>query len=171
MRYHPAAMRPLVVALFLLGFAVLGLAGAVTWYGMAWRVGWFQGPPAMAQGLYGGAGPVSEPWTQRLRRRFPVGAREERLLDELARQGFDVDRANRYAGYGWASYPCVYTLTVRWRTDSRGRVRDVQGGLHDACTDMTRLLPDRPPRRRREETGPRSVPATAPPLVRGDQSA
>jgi hypothetical protein len=161
-------MRTVAAALFLLGFAVLGLAGAVIWYGMAWRMGWFQGPPQMAQGMWGVTGAVSQPWTQRLRQSFPIGDSERHLLAELRRQGFEVDRENNYAGYGWAAYPCVYTLTVRWRTDGSGRVRDVQGGLQDACTDKDRLIPERP-QRRRQETSPR--PAMAPPLVQRGQSA
>lgn len=166
-------MRLLVPALILVGFAVLGLAGAVAWYGMAWRMGWFEGPPDMARGLYGVSGAVSQPWTARLRQHFPIGAPEIGLVDELNREGFDVDAENNTAGYGWASYPCIYTLTVRWRTDGSGRVRDVSGGLQNACTDVTRLLPDRPPRRRPDGygPGPGQGPTSAPPLVRSKRTA
>jgi len=165
-------MRPAFAAMIVFGLAVLGLSVAAMWYGMAWRMGWFEGPPRIARGLFAAAGSVSQPWTDRLQRRFPIGASEADLTAELRRQGFEIDGRRNAAGYGWARYPCIYTLTVRWRTDGTGRVRDVQGGLHNACTETKRMLPDAPMRRRGGGGGgERSPLPLAPPLVQGAQSA
>ena len=130
-------------------FLAMGLcAGAgYAWNQVLWRTGWFDGPPAMARGLPPLAGQVNGPWSRRLRQAFPIGSSERRMTEALRREGFDVDAERRSAAYGWAAYPCVYTLTVTWRADQSRRVRDIQGGLLNACTDPKRLLPERMPRR------------------------
>lgn len=138
----------MVAAISLLAVAVLCLAGSVVWYGMAWRMGWFNGPPRMAANVWPIPGDYSPSWSRRLRERFPIGSMEAGLETELTREGFDVDVPHKRAAYGWAARPCVYTLTVTWRGDAAKRVRDVQGGLLNACTDPRRLIPDRPVRRR-----------------------
>ncbi|CAN5279372.1 hypothetical protein BH11PSE2_BH11PSE2_13930 [soil metagenome] len=160
-------MRPMVIAVVLLSLAMLGLAGALAWYGMAWRTGWFSGPPRIADDVWPIAGSVSPSWIRRLRDRYPIGSSEIALAEDLKRQGFDIDLAGKRAGYGWAKYPCVYTLTVSWRADPPGRVRAVQGGLLDACTDVRKLAPERPPRFR----PPAPLPAADPALVPRNQSA
>ena len=88
-------------------------------------------------------------------------------IRSLFRQGFEVDPERRRAAYGWAAYPCVYTLTINWRADPSRRVREIQGGLLNACTDPSKLIPERPPRRirRPQADGPSR------PLVPGGQSA
>jgi hypothetical protein len=108
-------------------------------------------------------GAVSGSWSNRLRQAFPVGFSEERMTRTLLREGFKVDAEHQRAAYGWAVYPCVYTLTVSWRADQARRVRFVQGGLLNACTDPDKLLPERGPRRRAPEAdgpGRKLVPPT-----------
>jgi hypothetical protein len=157
-------MRPLAVLLIIVGLTLFGLTAAVVWVGAGWRTGWFSGPPRIAQNMFPTAGSVSPTWTRRLRERFPIGSAETELVRKLKGEGFEVNLQRRLAGYGWAKYPCVYTLTVVWRADSSGRVRAVQGGLLNACTQMRRLTPERPPR-----IVPQPPPEPA--LVPGAQSA
>ena len=157
-------MRPLVTLLIVVGLALFGLTGAVLWVSAGWRTGWMSGPPRIAQNMYPVAGEVSPTWSRRLRERFPIGSAETELVRILKHEGFEVNAQQRLAGFGWAKYPCVYTLTVVWRADASGRVRAVQGGLLNACTQMRRLTPQRPPRFR-----PQGPPE--PVLVPGAQSA
>jgi hypothetical protein len=144
-------MRPLYV----FGSCVLALTlcvgGGVAWNRVLWRMGWFQGPPALAKGMPPQVGSESRAWSYRLRQAFPLGSSESRMTARLKRDGFEVDAERRRAAYGWAAYPCVYTLTVTWRADGSRRVRDIQGGLHNACTDPDKLIPERGPRRRQTE--------------------
>lgn len=152
-------MRPPVIAAIVVSsLGLMAVGGALAWYGMAWRMGWFSGPPRLASGLWAVTGTISPTWSRRLIDRFPIGSTEARLMTELRAEGFEVDGGRKLAGYGWARYPCIYTLTVRWRADSAGRVRAVQGGLHNACTEMDQLLPDRPPRRRPRPAEPEPAP-------------
>jgi hypothetical protein len=118
----------------------------------------------MARNMYPVAGQVSPTWSRRLRERFPIGSPEKTLVEVLRREKFQVDPAHRLAGYGWARYPCVYTLTVVWRADEVGRVRAVQGGLLNACTNPGRLTPQAPPR-------PPATPPSEPVVAPGAQSA
>ena len=141
-------MRPLAALLLICGLTFLALAGAVVWFAGGWRTGaGIGGPPPIAQGMYPMVGAFSPSWSRRLRERFPIGSPERETIKILKREGFKVDPARRFAGYGWAKYPCVYTLTVYWRADEIGRVRAIQGGLLNACTRPDRLMPERPPRR------------------------
>jgi hypothetical protein len=158
--------------LLICGLALFALAGAVVWYAGGWRMGWTQGPPQIASNMWPTAGPFSPSWTRRLRERFPIGSSEKELLRTLQREGFEIDYQRRFAAFGWARYPCVYTLTARWRADSAGRVREVEGGLLNACTQMRGLSPQRPPRPRPPDA-PRDAPSGAPEpaLVPGRQSA
>jgi hypothetical protein len=157
-------MRPLVTLLIIVGLVLFGLTGAVVWVSAGWRTGWLSGPPKIAQNMFPVAGSVSPTWSRRLRERFPIGSSEKELVSRLKREGFEVNLPRKVAGFGWARYPCVYTLTVVWRADASGRVRAVQGGLLNACTRMDRLTPERPPRFR-----PQAPPEPA--LVPGAQSA
>jgi hypothetical protein len=157
-------MRPLAILLLIVGLTLFGLTAAVVWVSAGWRTGWLSGPPKIAQNMFPVAGTVSPTWTRRLRERFPIGSAETDLVRVLKREGFEVNRQQKLAGYGWAKYPCVYTLTVVWRADASGRVRAVQGGLLNACTQMRRLTPERPPRNRPQ-------PPSEPALVPGSQSA
>lgn len=140
-------MRPRLALLIALGAAALLAAAALAvWIGGVWRMGWFAGPPRIAQGMWPVTGTPSPTWSQRLRQRFPIGASERELIEELGREGFKIDGPARRAGYGWASYPCVFTLTVLWRADDQGRIRNIQGGLLNACTQPDKLTPERLPR-------------------------
>lgn len=154
----------MAVLLLVCGLALLMMAGAVVWYAAGWRQGWFEGPPPIAQNMWPMPGSYSPSWSRRLHERFPIGSSEKGLVQALRREGFEINQSRRQAGYGWAKYPCVYTLTVMWRADGLGRVRELQGGLLNACTRMDRLTPERPVR-------PIAPPAAEPTLVPGAQSA
>jgi hypothetical protein len=158
-------MRPLAALLLICGLTFLALAGAVVWFAAGWRTGAGLGaPPPIARNMYPMAGSFSPSWSRRLSERFPVGSPEREAIRVLKHEGFQVDAVRRFAGYGWARYPCVYTLTVNWRADAAGRVRAIQGGLLNACTRPDRLMPERRPRRL--PGGP-----AEPALVPGAQSA
>jgi len=159
-------MRPLAALLLICGLTFVAMAGAVVWFAAGWRMGWLAGPPGIARNMYPVAGPISPNWSRRLRERFPIGSPETRLVEVLRREKFEVDPHNRVAGFGWARYPCVYTLTVIWRADEVGRVRAVQGGLQDACTRPDRLAPQAPLLRL-----PPATPPPEPVVAPGDQSA
>jgi hypothetical protein len=150
--------------LLICGLTLFLMVGAVLWFATGWRSGWLSGPPAIASNMWPMAGSVSPSWTRRLRERFPIGSPEREVIRVLQHEAYQVDAGRRFAGYGWARYPCVYTLTVTWRADGLGRVRDIQGGLLNACTRPDRLMPERGPRRM-----PRAP--TEPVLVPGGQSA
>jgi hypothetical protein len=157
-------MRSMVVLLTICGLTLILMGGAVVWFVQGWRIGGLSGPPPIARNMYPIAGAVSPSWSRRLRERFPIGSPERELVRRLQREKFQVDGRNRRAGFGWARYPCVYTLTVIWRADELGRVRAVEGGLLDACTHADRLIPERIPR-------PLPPPPREPALVPGAQSA
>jgi hypothetical protein len=157
-------MRPLAALLLICGLTLVAMAGAVVWFAAGWRTGWFSGPPPIARNMYPVAGQISPTWSRRLRERFPIGSAEKRLVEVLRREKFQVDPVRHIAGYGWARYPCVYTLTVVWRADEVGRVRAVQGGLLNACTRPERLAPQAPPR-------PPATPPSEPVVAPGAQSA
>ena len=106
------------------GLALLLMAGAVVWYAGGWRQGWTSGPPPIAQNMWPTPGSYSPSWSRRLRERFPIGSSEKDLIRDLRREGFEINRARRIAGYGWARYPCVYTLTVAWRAESMMGLRE-----------------------------------------------
>jgi len=163
-------VRPTLI----LGLSVLAIllciAGGLTWNAVLWRSGWFKKAPEIAKGLPAFAGSESRPWTRRLNQTFPIGSREAPMLAALHKQGFVVDPTTRHAAYGWAVFPCVYTLTVTWRADELGRVRAVQGGLLNACTDPKYLLPET--RGRGFRPRPQApAPAPDPSLVPTAQSA
>lgn len=145
-------MRPVYVFGACVVVMALCVGGGVAWNKVLWRMGWFDGPPTLAKGMPPQVGQVSGAWSVRLRQAFPLGSSESRMTARLEREGFEVDAERRRAAYGWAAYPCVYTLTVNWRADGSRRVRDIQGGLHNACTDPTKLIPERSQRRRGTQT-------------------
>ena len=157
-------MRPLAILLAICGVTILLMGGTVIWFVQGWRVAGVSGPPPIARNMYPIAGTVSPSWSRRLRERFPVGSAERDLVGRLRREHFQVDPQNRRAGFGWARYPCVYTLTVRWRGDQLGRVRAIEGGLLNACTKADHLIPERVPR-------PPPFSPQEPVLVPGAQSA
>ncbi len=159
-------MRASVILVIIAGVLLLFVGGAVAWREVLWRSGWFRAGPEIARGMPGFSGAEFGPWTRRLNQRFPIGSAETKLTEELRRQGFQVDVDAHRAAYGWAVYPCVYTLTVVWRSDEQFRVRVIQGGLLDACTDPKFLLPDRPRFGGRPPQGqPLAPPVTEPTLV------
>ncbi len=164
-------MRASVVLVIIAGVLLLFVGGAVAWREVLWRSGWFRAGPEIARGMPGFSGAQFGPWTRRLNQRFPIGSAEVKMTEELRRQGFQVDVSNRRAAYGWAVYPCIYTLTVSWRADEQFRVRTLEGGLLDACTDPKFLLPDRPAPFGRPAGGPRPPSVADPQLVPSAKSA
>jgi hypothetical protein len=156
-------MRPLAALLMICGLTLIAMTAAVVWYAAGWRFGHLSGPPPIARNMLPMAGTISPSWSRRLRERFPIGSPERSLIETLRHERFEVDAAHHAAGFGWARYPCVYTLTVAWRADEVGRVRAIQGGLLNACTRPDRLMPDRP--------RPAPMPPSEPALVPGRQSA
>ncbi len=141
-------MRPAYLITFCLVALALCVGGGFVWNKVLWRMGWFNEVPPLAKGMFAQPGNYSPSWSRRLTQAFPVGSPVQQLTDTLKRQGFDVDTERQRAAYGWAVYPCVYTLTVLWRADGSRRVRFVQGGLLNACTDPSKLIPERPSRGR-----------------------
>ncbi|HEY0105703.1 MAG TPA: hypothetical protein VGB91_06420 [Rhizomicrobium sp.] len=94
-------------------------------------------PPPIARGQeFGMEGqPIPHPaWTQALRRAFPKGSDESRLIVSLKSQGFTIDRSAHMAQMSYQGDTiCRTYLWIDWKLSRDGRLVDVEGASMGAC--------------------------------------
>lgn len=93
--------------------------------------------PAIVATLPGEEHEFSRELDDRIRERFPVGTREDALVDTLASQGFAPewrrrDSANSGA-FVWNGLLCSKLARVVWRADAGGAITDVHAAYESQC--------------------------------------
>lgn len=117
-------LRLLVGAVLLLALVFAAYVGVI-----AWQDGAFKPPPAIASER---TDDPKEAFTPTLRRMFPVGTDEARLLRFLRERGFEITGAS--AQYDWKAWPvCLYYLQVKWTTDESKRITSLDSEAENAC--------------------------------------
>ena len=99
--------------------------------------GGFHSLPEIAATLPGDESEFSRKLDERIRQRFPAGAREQDLIAYLDRQGFVPEwreRDDPNAGvFLWSGLICKKTLRVLWRADETGALTEVSGAYESHC--------------------------------------
>jgi hypothetical protein len=112
---------------------VFALLYLIAW----WAIGRGTGhPPALLEGqqIEMRGHPMSDTqWTATLRRRFPPGSSETRLLSVLHGQGFWIDRQQRIAAYSWQEPLCRISVMVDWKTGPDKRITSIDGASAGMC--------------------------------------
>ncbi len=122
--------------------AALVLTALLASFGLRlWRFGGAPPLPALLEGL-GDSREASSQQTfvQRLRERFPPGSKEDDLVQELRKQGFQLKTEGR-APQKEASFDraaglqdiCRRGGNIHWSADESGKLSDVSGGYYVHC--------------------------------------
>ena len=113
--------------------AVFALLYLIAW----WAIGRGTGhPPALLEGQkieLRGRPMADARWTATLRRRFPLGSSESRLLSVLREQGFWIDRQQKIAAYSWQEPFCRVSVMVDWKAGTDKRIASIGGGSAGMC--------------------------------------
>ena len=118
---------------------LLGLGGVLALlYLVAWlAIGQGTGhPPAILDGqtIEARGRPMADPeWTATLKRHFPTGTNEARLIAALQGQRFWIDPHKRIAVYAWREPFCRVTVMVDWKAGTDGRITELAGASAGMC--------------------------------------
>ncbi len=103
----------------------------------AGRFSSFRPFPEIVATLPGDESEFNREFDDRIRERFPVGSREDKLLTFLADEGFFPDwrsRDNPNASFFVQSgLICQKIIRVFWRADAAGTLTDVRGSYESRC--------------------------------------
>lgn len=125
-----------------LALGVLVLVALLAAFGLRlWRFGGAPPLPTLLQGLTDAHDAASQQaFIRRLREKFPLGAPETDLIQELHNEGFklktDPRAAQRTASYDRAAGLqdiCRRGGNVRWSVDEAGKLSDISGGIYVYC--------------------------------------
>ncbi|QKS01562.1 hypothetical protein F9288_19515 [Sphingomonas sp. CL5.1] len=107
---------------------VVGLAAALYWTTA-------QPPSPLTKNLPSGWNDASSQFDARIRRRFPIGTSAQKLIDELAAEGFKPTWFEAAGEYGAkreeGSFVCNIAARVFWRLDQNGAVLAIRGTYHE----------------------------------------
>ena len=124
--------RFLLGVLLALG-AVFALLYLIAWWVIGRGVGH---PPALLQGQQielRGRPMADSQWTATLRRRFPPGSSETRLVSVLREEGFWMDRHQQIAAYSWQEPLCRVSVMVDWKAGPDKRITSIAGASAGMC--------------------------------------
>ena len=87
--------------------------------------------PEIARGLPSNYAEGEAIFDARLKSRFPVGTQEEKLVNELSRQGFPIppvrdSQGNAYSEFTRSDFIFQTIWSVRWRAED-GRIAEIWG--------------------------------------------
>lgn len=127
---------PTIVKLLL---AALVLTALLASFGVRlWRFGGAPPLPALLEGLGDSRESSSQQtFVQRLRERFPPGSKEDDLVQELRKQGFQLKTEGRkeatFDRAAGLQDICRRGGNIHWSADESGKLSDVSGGYYIHC--------------------------------------
>lgn len=93
-------------------------------------------PPSIAQDVHFvmKGMPVADPeWTATLKRQFPIGTSEAKVVSVLKGQGFLIDQRDRVAHYEWSEAVCRVIIEAQWTTGPDERITSIEGTSAGMC--------------------------------------
>jgi hypothetical protein len=93
--------------------------------------------PALAATLPGDESAFNRELDERVRKLFPPGTSDDKLIAYLSAQGFtpewrEGDHANA-ASFTWSGVLCTKVVRIIWRADAAGALSQVNGSYQSQC--------------------------------------
>lgn len=120
---------------FLIGAPIITILSALMYLGHLF-IGPTGHPPPIAEGedfVMKGIPVADTQWTATLRRHFPPGTPEAKVIEVLRSQGFGIDLRHHAAQYQWPEPFCTVILEADWSVASDKRVTSIGGISAGMC--------------------------------------